>query len=80
MTTATLNHPKVENKRSMTTHDRCDRCNAQAFGVATLGDNELFFCGHHFRKNELALVASGWDLEDYTHLIDDDSSVSANKG
>ena len=56
----------------LTRHDRCDRCGAQAFVKATLSTAdglELLFCGHHFRDNELKLVAAGAVVHDERHLI-----------
>jgi hypothetical protein len=67
MTTAT----DVETTAAvLTRQDRCDRCGAQAYVKATLGDDlTLLFCGHHFRDHELKLVASGAAILDERHLI-----------
>lgn len=65
----------------LTRGDRCDRCGAQAFVRATLpaADGlELLFCGHHFRKNELQLIAAGAVVQDERHRINENPSVSAN--
>ena len=36
----------------LTTHDRCDRCGAQAYVRARLsGGGELLFCAHHARQH-----------------------------
>jgi hypothetical protein len=58
--------------------DRCDSCKSQAFIVATKGDFELLFCGHHGNKNMEALIAKGWEVQDDTHLINEKPSPSAN--
>ena len=32
--------------------DRCDACQAQAFVIVKGVSGELYFCGHHYAKNE----------------------------
>ncbi len=54
---------------SLTMVDRGDCCPAQARYLVGKEELRLMFCSHHFRKNEAALIASGWtilisDLED----------------
>lgn len=50
--------------------DRCDLCGAQAFvriaGIPLPGEGtgDLLLCGHHFARNELALLAGGYDIQD----------------
>jgi hypothetical protein len=34
--------------------DRCDACQAQAFVIVKGVSGELYFCGHHYAKNEKA--------------------------
>ena len=34
---------------TLTAHDRCDRCGAQAYVRVGLEAGELLFCGHHSR-------------------------------
>lgn len=57
----------------LTTSDRCDACNAQAFTQVAVPRTprrknknyvELKFCGHHFTKHELLLVANGYLIKD----------------
>lgn len=70
MTAATTFPPTAELSRL----DRCDRCGAQAFARATLPGADgaaLFFCGHHFRAHEDALVAAGADILDERHRLDE---------
>jgi hypothetical protein len=46
--------------RELTRGDRCDSCGAEAFVLVTMSNGlELFFCGHHFSKNEAGLAAQG---------------------
>lgn len=39
--------PKV-----LTQHDRCDRCNAQAYFMAIFESGKLTFCRHHFMRHQ----------------------------
>lgn len=69
----------VETRQPLTLSDRCDSCGAQAFVTATMSSgSELLFCGHHYRKNEAALVAQGALVHDERHRINQKPSVSAN--
>lgn len=38
-------------ERPLTTADRCDVCDAQAYVRVVMLTGELFFCGHHARKH-----------------------------
>ena len=61
----------------LTRQDRCDRCGAQAFVMATIptaDGMELLFCGHHFRAHELKLVAAGATIQDERHRIDEQAA------
>jgi hypothetical protein len=40
--------------------DRGDCCNSQALVRLSKGRSILDFCGHHYRRHELALFISGW--------------------
>lgn len=62
MTTDTVAPMKVHTNiaTDLTLHDRCDRCNAAAKGVAEWEwGGTLMFCAHHMRKYEAGLIASG---------------------
>lgn len=60
--------------------DRCDRCGAQAFVQVTSRDTgyDLLFCGHHYARNELVLVPSGWIVDDQRDQINATPSPSAS--
>ncbi|MGI5169934.1 DUF7455 domain-containing protein [Spirillospora sp. CA-253888] len=60
--------------------DRCDRCGAQAFVRIEFGGLDLLFCGHHYRRNEMALLARvpHAHVHDERHKINPKPSVSAN--
>ena len=70
-------------------HDRCDKCQAQAFvewGKVAVNDdtNEPFtrtlqFCIHHSNKYKVALVSQGFDIiTDDSDKINTKPSISAN--
>lgn len=62
-------HPSSQPPSTLTAHDRCDRCGAQAlFRVAheEKAIESLLFCGHDFRANAKALTADGWIVVDGT--------------
>lgn len=44
--------------------DRCDRCNSQAFVLVKGVSGELMFCGHHYAKNEEALIKFAYEIVD----------------
>ena len=46
--------PEVEEIELKVT-DRCDACQAQAFVYLKGVTGELYFCGHHYAKNEAKL-------------------------
>lgn len=60
--------------------DRCDRCGAEAFVRVTSRqtNNDLLFCGHHYRAHEMALVMGGWIVDDHRSEINTNPSPSAN--
>ena len=79
MTATTLDAPAPT--AELTRRDRCDRCGAQAFVRATIpaaDGMELLFCGHHFRKNELQLLATGATVRDERDRINEQPSVSGD--
>jgi len=56
--------PPPPRERTLTAHDRCDRCGAQGYLVfeSTGKGLELVFCNHHGRKNEAELFLQGFEL------------------
>lgn len=69
-----INAPRKLNR----SHDRCDRCGSEAFIIAFKNDMELLFCGHHGKENIIALKNNGWNIQDYTDMINKKPSISAN--
>lgn len=67
------------NGRERNLFDRCERCRAESFIVFTHPDHEDFAgCRHHGLEWEAAFVLTGWVMWDYTHLLNEKPSVSAN--
>ena len=64
--------------RELKVEDRCDRCRAQAWIVATKGSQELYFCNHHGNKHQLVLIADGWAIQDDSYKMNKKSESSAN--
>jgi hypothetical protein len=58
-----------EVKKSLTLSDRCDRCGAQAFVMATGVTGSLFFCAHHFVKHEEGVKNFAFEIVDEREKI-----------
>lgn len=56
---------EIELSETLTAHDRCDSCGAQAYVRVTLENGELLFCAHHGAKykEKLAATALRWHDE-----------------
>lgn len=63
-------------ERQLQIADRCDRCAAQAFVIVKGVTGELYFCGHHFTKNEEALTKFAFEIIDERNFINDHSASS----
>ena len=50
--------------RTLTSFDRCDQCGSQAYFAVLLDAGELYFCRHHYLKNESALKEVAIDIID----------------
>ena len=44
--------------------DRCDQCSAEALVLIKGVNGELMFCGHHYDRNEAALVNFAYEVID----------------
>ncbi|MEU9134160.1 hypothetical protein AB0D08_39870 [Kitasatospora sp. NPDC048540] len=53
----------------LTAQDRCDRCGAQAYFLARLGQGTLLFCAHHGRQHQTALEDRFVEIVDETHRL-----------
>lgn len=44
--------------------NRCDSCSAEALVLVKGVSGELMFCGHHYAKNEAALIKFAYEIVD----------------
>ena len=51
-------------RENLTVFDRCDRCGVQARVRASFVSGDLYFCGHHAQKYDIAQKAFGIELFD----------------
>jgi hypothetical protein len=56
--------------------DRCDRCGAQAFVLASGVSGELMFCGHHYHKYEYAITQWAYKIVNELDTINEKSASS----
>lgn len=64
-------------RRTLTAHDRCDKCGAQAYVEVHLPTGDLLFCGHHAHRYESRLVQVALALYTTPIPVDNDRG-SAN--
>lgn len=53
-----------------TPRERCDACLSQSYYMIVLEVGNLFFCNHHFRKNEAVIFEQALDVVDEFELFD----------
>ena len=56
--------PIVEKEYILGSSNRCDSCYAEALVLVKGVTGELMFCGHHYNKNESALVNFAYEIID----------------
>jgi hypothetical protein len=63
----------------LTSADRCDQCQAQAWVRAWIdtAKSDLLFCGHHWHVHKAKFVAADWLWVDNTDRINATLDVSA---
>jgi ribosomal protein L37E len=73
-----MSETKVEKKQEkvLKIADRCDRCGAQAFILATGVSGELMFCGHHYHKYEYAITQWAYKIVNELDTINEKSASS----
>lgn len=64
------------NQRQLKIADRCDSCGAQAFILVKGMSGELMFCGHHYKKHEVALNKFAYEVVDEREHINSHSASS----
>jgi hypothetical protein len=67
----------LEKTRKLLIADRCDRCGSQAFVLVRMIAGELYFCGHHYQKNQKILDKSAFEIIDERWAINEKSNSSA---
>jgi hypothetical protein len=55
--------------RPLTADDRCDRCWARGYVLATFAGGELVFCAHHGRQYAGALAASAQAVQNESDQV-----------
>jgi hypothetical protein len=65
----------------ITTLGTCDQCRVTAY-VKAIGPagGELWFCAHHFRNNEVALLIDGWTFIDQRDQLTGDELREKSEG
>jgi hypothetical protein len=61
-----LAHPEME---YLTPRERCDACGHQAYYRVTFEAGHLFFCRHHYMKQEEAFFEKALDIVDESELL-----------
>ena len=79
MTVETTEEQIFEKEYVLKVIDRCDSCNSQAYVLVKGVAGELMFCGHHYNKNEAALIKFSYEIIDEREkLIENKLKGSAN--
>lgn len=52
-----------------TPNERCDSCSSQSYFMVVLDTGNLFFCKHHFKKNEAVIFELAHDIIDESELL-----------
>lgn len=68
---------KEKVKKVLKIADRCDRCGAQAFVLATGVSGELMFCGHHYHEHEYQITQWAYKIVNELDTINE-KSLSSN--
>jgi hypothetical protein len=61
----------------LTAKDRCDQCSAQALVLVKGVNGELTFCGHHYAKNEAALIKFAYEVIDERDKLIENKAIEA---
>jgi hypothetical protein len=49
--------------------ETCDVCPSQSYFMVVLESGNLFFCNHHFKKNEAVIFEGALDIVDESELL-----------
>ena len=63
--------PTTKSQESVVPEARgtCDMCGVSAPFIAHKGNSELFFCGHHVRRNASSLLEKGFQIVPDTYNL-----------
>jgi ribosomal protein L37E len=67
---------KKQEEKVLKIADRCDRCGAQAFVLATGVSGDLYFCGHHYNKYEYSITQWAYKIVNELDTINEKSASS----
>lgn len=76
---AKIKEKKQEVQYVLTTYDRCDRCDAQAWVKATGVNGELLFCGHHYNKVESGIKEWAFEIIDERERLVENKLIGSEK-
>lgn len=49
--------------------EQCDLCSSQSYFMVVMESGNLFFCNHHFKKNEAVIFEKALDVVDESELL-----------
>jgi hypothetical protein len=52
-----------------TPNETCDVCPSQSYYMVVFDTGNLFFCNHHFKKNEALIFEKALDIVDESELL-----------
>lgn len=55
--------------KELTSNDRCDQCGSQAYYLTIFDSGELYFCYHHFNKNEDSIREAAYYVIDQSKIL-----------
>jgi hypothetical protein len=64
MTAEQVEEVVIEKQYVLSPLNRCDSCAAEALVLVKGVTGELMFCGHHYNKNEKALIEFAYEIID----------------
>jgi hypothetical protein len=67
--TEKIESPKEEELEWLTSRENCDACGFQAYYLVSFESGSLFFCRHHYLKNEDSFFDSAQDIVDESELL-----------
>jgi hypothetical protein len=70
MSATTVQQGEATPVKSLTAHDRCVGCGAQAYvEIEHIDHGNFLFCLHHWKKNDDALRPGAITIHDETHKL-----------